>query len=118
LESILEGITRTTLLDIAKDNGLRTKIGPITKKELFEADEVFFSGTAVEITPIILVADGSEVGREARSYPIGDGRMGEVTQRLAEDYQAACCGLLPQYHKWLTYVEPAAARPEAVHSYR
>ncbi len=118
LESILEGITRTTLLDIAKDNGLRTKVGPITKKELFEADEVFFSGTAVEITPIILVADGSEVGQEVKVFPIGDGRVGDVTHRLAEDYQAACCGLLPQYHKWLTYVEPPAARPEIFPSYR
>jgi len=117
-ESILEGITRTTLLEMARDSGLRTKVGPITRKELFEADEAFFSGTAVEITPIVLVADGSEAGQEAKVFTIGQGRVGEVTRRLAEDYQAACCGLLPHYHKWLTYVEDPAARPAAAHPYR
>jgi hypothetical protein len=44
--------------------------------------------------------------------------VGEVTRRLAEDYQAACCGLLPRYRKWLTYVEDPAARPAIVYPFR
>jgi branched-chain amino acid aminotransferase len=114
-ESILEGITRTTLLEMAGNMGLRTKVGPITRKELFEADEAFFSGTAVEITPIIQIADGSQKDKEAKKYEIGSGQVGAVTRRLAEDYHAACCGLLPRYHKWLTYVEEQKAKPAPAH---
>jgi branched-chain amino acid aminotransferase len=117
-ESILEGITRATLLEMARDMGLRTKVGPITRKELFEADEVFFCGTAVEITPIVRVADGSQAGREDKNYSIGTGRVGKTTRNLSEAYLAACCGKMPQYHKWLTYFEDQAARPVPSHPYR
>lgn len=109
-ESILEGITRTTLLEIARDLGIKTKVGIITKKDLFDAEEAFFSGTAVEITPIVQVTDGSNPEKEAKTGVIGSGQVGEVTRRLSETYRQAVGGKLPQYHKWLTYVEDRAAR--------
>ena len=117
-ESILEGITRATLLEMARDSGLRTKVGPLTRKDLFEADEAFFSGTAVEITPIVRIADGSQAGQEAKDYPIGTGRVGKITRSLAEAYQSVCSGKMPQYNKWLTYMEDQTARPVPAHPYR
>lgn len=104
-ESILEGITRTSILEIARDLGTATAVGPITKADLFAADEAFFSGTAVEITPIILVADGSEPKVSKTEHVIGPGKPGPVTVRLREAYGTIVRGGNPRYEKWLTYVQ-------------
>ena len=103
-ESILEGITRTTLLQLAEDRGIPTSIGPITKKELIQADEVFFSGTAVEIAPIVHVKDASDPDSPEKEYQIGSGQTGEVTQRIAQAYTDAVTGKTKDYEKWLTYI--------------
>ncbi len=103
-ESILEGITRTSILEIARDLGTATAVGPITKADLFAADEAFFSGTAVEITPIILVADGSDPKVPRTEHVIGSGKPGPVTVRLREAYGTIVRGGNPRYEKWLTYV--------------
>jgi branched-chain amino acid aminotransferase len=102
-ESILEGITRTTLLGIAQDLGIKTEIAPITKEDLFQADEVFFCGTAVEVAPVIRIRDGS-VPIE-KDYIIGTGERGEITTKLAETYKNAVRGKIKDYHSWLTFVE-------------
>jgi branched-chain amino acid aminotransferase len=103
-ESILEGITRTSLLEIAADNGIKTKVGPIKKEELLGADEVFFSGTAVEVVAITDVIDGSNADVKPKKHRIGKGRPGPVTTRLKEIYMDTVHGRVKKYGKWLTHV--------------
>ncbi len=103
-ESVLEGITRTSILKIAEDMGIPTNIGPITKQEFFSSDEAFFSGTAVEIAPITLVMDDSETGKSPKEYTIGSGEPGEITEKLAAAYKHIVSGKNKNYLKWLTYV--------------
>ncbi len=103
-ESILEGITRTSLLEIAANLGYKTKVAPILKEELFKADEAFFCGTAAEITPIAKVADFSDNPIDAPVYTIGDGRPGQITTRIASLFREVVRGQHPEYQKWLTYV--------------
>jgi len=104
-ESILEGITRTSLLEIAKDLGLKTAVEPITKKDFFEADEAFFSGTAVEMTPVVHVTDGSDAKKEAKEYTIGNGQVGPITQQLIKAFKDAVRGKTARYEKWLTSIQ-------------
>lgn len=104
-ESILEGITRTSLLEIAKDLGLKTAVGPITRQELFAADESFFSGTAVETTAIVEVTDCSDAKAASKTYKVGDGKIGPVTRQLTQAYQDAVRGKTERYRKWLTLVQ-------------
>lgn len=105
-ESVLHGITRTSILEIAQDLGIPTEVGPITKEEFFTADESFFSGTAVEITPIIQIADGSnpDPGVEDKEYIVGTGKPGSMTVELKKIYFETVHGKRPEYQSWLTYV--------------
>ena len=103
-ESVLEGITRTSLLEIARDLGYKTAVGPIARADLFGADEAFFSGTAVELTPIVLVADGSDPKAPRTEHVIGSGKPGPITLRLKDAFKEAVQGGNPKYEKWLTYV--------------
>ncbi|NIM57431.1 MAG: branched-chain amino acid transaminase [Candidatus Aminicenantes bacterium] len=103
-ESVLEGITRESVLEMAKDLGIETRVGPMTKEDFLQADEIFFSGTAVEIAPIIRVADGSNPEEEKKEYVIGSGKTGEITQKLARTYKDAVSGNIKEYEKWLSYV--------------
>ena len=102
-ESILEGITRATILEITKDLGIDFTIGPITKEEFFKADEIFFTGTAVELAPIVRVTDKSEAA--PKEYIIGKGKAGEITRELARAYNDTVRGKRREYEKWLTYVK-------------
>lgn len=101
-ESILEGITRTSVLEVAADLGFKTAVGPITKDELVAADEAFFTGTAVEIVPVVRLTDGS--AGKAAAVAIGAGRAGEVSCRIRAAYLDLVRGRMPRYEKWLTYV--------------
>ncbi|MEM1963630.1 MAG: branched-chain amino acid transaminase [Candidatus Caldarchaeum sp.] len=92
--SILEGITRDTVIKMASDEGFRVVERPISRTELYTADELFFTGTAAEITPIVEV-DGRK---------IGDGAVGPVTSRLRKLYDNTVRGLEPRYKGWLTPV--------------
>jgi branched-chain amino acid aminotransferase len=103
-ESVLEGITRTTILELAAEAGLKTKVGPIKKDELLAADEVFFTGTAVEVVAITGVVDGSHGEAKPRKYRIGTGRPGEVTTRLKNMYLEAVSGRARKHRSWLTHV--------------
>jgi branched-chain amino acid aminotransferase len=101
-ESILEGITRTSLLEIARDLGIKTKIGPIEKEEFLTADEAFFSGTAVEVVPITHITDGSDPKAQTTKYTVGPGTPGPVTVRLRKSYLDVVQGKIKAYEKWLT----------------
>lgn len=103
-ESILEGITRASLLELARDAGITTRVGPIRKQELFDADEVFFSGTAVEVVAITEVVDGSRRESRPKKYRIGAGKPGEVASRLKALFMDTVSGRVKKHENWLTYV--------------
>ena len=94
LGTILPGITRDSVIKIAKDLGLLVKEKKISPQEIKEADEVFFTGTAVEICPISQIDDTL----------INQGRIGKITKMIKEVYQKAVRGKIPKYSKWLTFV--------------
>jgi branched-chain amino acid aminotransferase len=96
--SIVMGITRDSVLEIARDLKLPVEVRKVSLADLQSADELFFSGTAVEITPI----------RELDGRVIGDGMPGPVTGRLQKNFYDAVHGRLPQYHKWLSYTAAGA----------
>jgi branched-chain amino acid aminotransferase len=104
-ESVLEGITRASILEMAENLGIETRIEPITKENFLEADEIFFTGTAVEIAPVIRVADGSNPQVDKKEYTIGSGKVGGITQKLAKTYKDAVTGNIKEYEKWLSYVQ-------------
>ncbi len=91
-ENILEGITRDTILELARrEMGLEVVERPIDRTELYVCDELFFTGTAVELGPIVRLDHRS----------VGAGVVGEVTARLRALYRDATRGRLPQYKRWL-----------------
>ncbi len=90
---ILRGITRDSIIRFARDEGIPFQRTDFTREELFTADEVFFSGTAVGLTPI----------REVDGRPIGSGDY-PVTHRLQKLYDDAIHGRDPRYRAWLTPV--------------
>jgi branched-chain amino acid aminotransferase len=94
LMSGLAGITRATVIEIARDLGLEVASQPLTRDDVYLADEAFFSGTAAEITPI----------RELDGRPIGAGRRGPVTERIQAAFFDAVNGRAPRYRNWLTMV--------------
>lgn len=104
-ESILEGITRTSLLEIAENLGIQTSIGPITIDDLGAADEAFFTGTAVEVVPVTRLTDGSNRQAPRREFAIGSGEPGPVTMRLRKAYLDIVRGADPKYERWLTPVK-------------
>ncbi len=92
----LNGITRNTVFAICQDLGIPVRERPITRDEVYIADEAFFTGTAAEVTPI----------RELDRIPIGDGRPGPITLRIQEAYFDIVTGKNPKYAHWLTPVYP------------
>jgi len=92
--SALDGITRRTVCALAADLGLAVRSKRMTRDELYCADEIFLSGTAAEITPVI------EVDRRR----IGSGRPGALTRRLQQAFFATVRGELPEHRGWLTAV--------------
>lgn len=92
LTSVLEGITRDSLITIAKDLGYEVIEQPFTRDELYSADEAFLCGTAAELTPI----------READHRIIGEGHRGPITKKLQEAFFKAVRGEDPRYAHWLT----------------
>lgn len=92
--SILAGITRDTIIRVASDRGYEVNIQEMTVGQMMTADEAFFTGTAVEVTPI----------REVDLRPLGDGVNWPVTRDLQESYFRIVKGQEPHYKHWLTPV--------------
>ncbi len=90
--SILRGITRASVIEIASDSGYTVREADITQETLLKADEVFFTGTAAEITPI----------REIDGVMIG--KPGPVTREIQDRFYKIVKGQDPRYRKWLDYV--------------
>lgn len=94
LDVALDGITRRTIIEIAKEMGVEVIEKRLTRDELYIADEVFFTGTAAEITPI----------REIDNRTIGIGQRGEITEELQRRFFDIVQGKNPRYESFLTYV--------------
>jgi branched-chain amino acid aminotransferase len=94
LETVLPGITRASVIELARDKGVPVEEAVITRDELYVADEVFLTGTAAEVTPI----------REIDHRPIGAGRRGPVTRTLQSAFFDVVAGRDRKYERWLTYL--------------
>lgn len=94
LTSALDGITRATVIQLAKDKGYEIIEKRITRDEVYTADEAFFTGTAAEVTPI----------RELDNRTIGSGMRGPITTEIQKDYFSLVKGELDGYDSWLDYI--------------
>ncbi len=94
--SALMGITRHYAITLAQDMGYRVREENIPREMLYVADEIFFTGTAAEITPV----------RSVDRVPIGNGGRGPITQRIQEEFFAIVSGEKPDRFGWLTFVNP------------
>ena len=92
--SILGGITRDSIITIARDLGFTVAESVLPREALYIADEVFFVGTAAEVTPV----------RSIDKITIGSGRRGPVTEALQRAFFDVIHGEVPDTHGWLTYV--------------
>jgi branched-chain amino acid aminotransferase len=94
LTSALDGITRATVIKLAKEEGYEVREKRITRDEVYVADEAFFTGTAAEVTPI----------RELDGRTIGCGSRGPVTEKLQKKYFDVVHGRSAAHEDWLEYV--------------
>lgn len=92
--SILAGITRASVMTLAREMGYTVREEPMPREMLYVADEVFFSGTAVEVSPITSVD----------KIPVGNGQPGPVTRAIQKAFFAVVRGETPDRHGWLTPV--------------
>ncbi len=92
--SALKGITRDSVFKLAEDRDYKVGEREITRSELYIADEIFLSGTAAELTPIIKVDD----------LKIGNGKVGKITKELMSDYTDVVMNRNERYSSWLTAV--------------
>ena len=92
LTSILGGITRTSIMKLARDLGYSLEEQIFTRDEFYTADEAFFTGTAAELTPI----------SELDNRKIGHGNAGPITKRLQKEFFSIVRGENPKYESWLT----------------
>ena len=97
--SVLQGITRDTVLTLAKDLGFEIRETSIPREFLYLADEAFFCGTAVEITPV----------RSFDKITVGNGKRGPITEALQQRFFAILRGDHPDSHGWLTPVGQAVS---------
>src|SRR5207247_1647884 len=92
--SILPGITRHGVMKLAKELGMRVEEQQIPRGMLYTASEIFFTGTASEVTPV----------RSVDKIQVGDGKRGPVTEKLQKEYLAICRGESPDKYGWLTAI--------------
>ncbi len=95
LAACLDGITRNTIFQLAKELGIDVVEKRITRDEVYVADEAFFTGTAAEVTPI----------RELDNRAIGTGTRGPITAKIQKMYFDCVKGVSPQHNAWLTLVK-------------
>lgn len=93
--SILAGITRDAVIKLAADLGMDVRERPIAREMLYIADELFFTGTAAEITPI----------RSVDRLSVGSGKRGPVTERLQKAFFDIIAGEAEDRHEWLEFVQ-------------
>ena len=99
--SVLPGVTRDTVMQLGRSIGLEFAEQMIPREMLYIADEVFFTGTAAEITPI----------RSVDKIPVGSSMRGPVTERLQREFELLLALQAPDHHGWLTFVDAPKAVP-------
>ncbi len=92
--SVLPGITRWSIIQLCRDNGIEVKEEMIPREMLYIADEAFFSGTAAEVTPICCID----------KINIGEGKRGPVTKILQDEFFGIVSGEKEDRHNWLQYI--------------
>ncbi|MFQ5587851.1 MAG: branched-chain amino acid transaminase [Nitrospiria bacterium] len=92
--SILEGITRDAMMQLARERGIEVVEARFTRDDLYVADEAFFTGTAAEVTPI----------REVNGRTIGNGSPGPITRQLQKSFFDIVRNKVEDRHDWLTFV--------------
>jgi branched-chain amino acid aminotransferase len=92
--SILPGITRNSIITLAKDHGFDVREEMLPREVLYIADEAFFVGTAVEVTPI----------RTVDKIPVGNGRRGPITEAIQQAFFDVINGVVADKHGWLEFV--------------
>jgi branched-chain amino acid aminotransferase len=102
--SVLPGITRESVLQIARDVGIPVTEQGIPRELLYIADEVFFTGTAAEVTPI----------RSVDKISVGKGNIGPITKAIQKEFYAIVTGEKPDKYKWLTPVTVGSKQPVGV----
>ena len=101
--SVLGGLTRDSVIRLARERGIEVREMAIPRELLYLADEAFFTGTAVEITPI----------RSVDRLPVGNGKRGPVTETLQNAFFGLFAGKTPDRWGWLDYVDMSAPRAAA-----
>jgi branched-chain amino acid aminotransferase len=101
--SILPGITRDSVITLARELGFKVREEMLPREMVYIADEAFFAGTAVEITPI----------RSVDKITIGNGRRGPITEAVQRAFFDLINGEVPDTHGWLTYVDYGQDREPA-----
>jgi branched-chain amino acid aminotransferase len=99
--SALSGITRDSVLTIARHLGMTVTEQPLPREVLYIADEVFFTGTAAEVQPI----------RSVDRIVVADGKTGEITKKIADEFFGIANGLKPDRFGWLTPVKVKSTEP-------
>jgi branched-chain amino acid aminotransferase len=102
--SVLGGITRATIIQLAREQGFTVHESAIPRELLYLADELFFTGTAAEVTPI----------RSVDRIPIGAGKRGPITERLQQAFFGLFSGATPDRWGWLEYVDMQPSARTAV----
>lgn len=97
--SVLAGITRNSVIQLAGDHGIEVEEQPLSRGLLYMANELFFTGTAAEITPI----------KSVDAIPIGTGSAGPITKKLQRDFFDIVSGRVKDRHGWLTLCERTQA---------
>jgi branched-chain amino acid aminotransferase len=98
--SILQGITRDSVMTIARDLGYEVREAAVPREMLYLAEEAFFCGTAVEVTPV----------RSIDRIPVGNGARGPVTAAIQKQFFGIIKGDIPDTHRWLTPVPAPVTR--------
>jgi branched-chain amino acid aminotransferase len=102
--SVLGGITRDTVIRLARERGIEVRECAIPRELLYLTDEAFFTGTAAEITPI----------RSVDRLPVGNGKRGPVTESLQAAFFGLFSGKTQDKWGWLDYVDMSTPRAAAV----
>lgn len=92
--SILMGITRDSVLTLLEEQGVEVRYQPVAREMLYMADEIFFTGTAAEVTPV----------KSVDRIPVGAGKRGPITEAVQSEFFAITAGEKPDKHNWLTHV--------------
>jgi branched-chain amino acid aminotransferase len=102
--SVLSGITRNSVITLAKQLGIEVVEQTLPRELLYICDEAFFTGTAAEVTHL----------RSVDRILVGDGTMGPITTALHQEFFSIVNGLKPDRHNWLTPVNVKVAEPVGV----